>query len=242
LHREFPNEPWLADADRQFMLGGALMEVPCLEQGADTVNGVFPGVGDGTVWYDWYTGEKATEGVGPGENVTIAAPLDHIPVFVRGGSVVPMQEPGMTTAESRRNPWGLVVALDKDGAAEGDLYLDDGESLEPPAVTWVHVSLFPFFLTFCFCTSGLADHRQQFTATSKSISAKPEGNYVDTNTFGNATIMGLARGPVRIWLNSRLLGLENWKYDQDTHVLSLHGLNERFSGGAWTDKWNIHWE
>ena len=138
------------------MLGGALMVVPCLEQGADTVNGVFPGVGDGTVWYDWYTGEKATEGVGPGENVTIPAPLGHIPVFVRGGSVVPVQEPGMTIAESRRNPWGLVVALDGDGVAKGELYLDDGESLEPAAVTWVHVSLMSSSLLFCFCNSTVA--------------------------------------------------------------------------------------
>jgi alpha-glucosidase len=143
---EFPDEPWLAEADRQFMLGEALMVVPCLEQGATTVNGVFPGVGAGTRWYDWYT-QKEIKGVGPGENVTIDAPLGHIPLYVRGGSVVPIQEPGMTTAESRLNPWGLIVALDEDQAAKGWLYIDDGESLEPMTFTWVRVRYplpFPF--------------------------------------------------------------------------------------------------
>jgi alpha-glucosidase len=145
---EFEREPWLKGVDGQFMLGSALLVTPCLEQGASTVAGVFPGVGDGgkktTVWYDWYTAKAvATKDVKPGEKVTIDAPLGHIPVFLRGGSVVPTQEPGMTTAESRRNPWGLLVALDREGFAEGDLYLDDGESVEPAAVTWVHVRLNP---------------------------------------------------------------------------------------------------
>ncbi|KAL2168270.1 hypothetical protein VTG60DRAFT_189 [Thermothelomyces hinnuleus] len=219
---EFPDEPWLADADRQFMLGKAIMVTPCLEQGATTVRGVFPGVGDGgkkTVWYDWYTGKAVTDKIRPGQNVTIEAPLGHIPVYLRGGSVVPVQEPGMTTTESRRNPWGLLVALDREGFAEGELYLDDGESLEPAAVTWV-----------------------QFTATNTSITAVPQGNYVDSNRFGNATVMGLAKGPVRMWLNRRVLDHANWQYDQDRAVLLLYGLNHLFPQGAWAEKWEINWE
>jgi alpha-glucosidase len=54
--------------------------------------------------------------------------------------------------------------------------------------------------------------------------------------------MGLAKSPVRIWLNSHLLDLANWKYDQDRAVLSLHGLNQRFPEGAWTKKWKMNWE
>lgn len=137
---EFPGEPWLAGADHQFLLGPAVMVTPVLEQGAVTVAGVFPGAGDGvTVWYDWYD-RTAVTGAARGQNITIDAPLGHIPVFVRGGNVVPTQQPGMTTEASRRNPWGLLVALDRLGAAEGVLYLDDGESLEPNATTWVKVS------------------------------------------------------------------------------------------------------
>jgi len=138
---EFPDEPWLRDADRQFLLGAAVMVTPVLEQGADTVGGVFPGTGKGTVWYDWYNGTSVSEGLKTGENVTIAAPLGHIPVYLRGGYVLPLQEPGMTTFESRRNPWAVVVALDKQGEAKGELYLDDGESLKPEEVTWVQVSI-----------------------------------------------------------------------------------------------------
>lgn len=138
---DFPNEPWLANADRQFLLGSAVMVTPCLEQGASTVGVIFPGVGDGTLWYDWYE-MTAVSGVGAGQNITVDAPLGHIPVYVRGGSVVPMQEPGMTTAETKNSPWGVLVALNGLGHATGCLYLDDGESLHPNATTWVEVSTF----------------------------------------------------------------------------------------------------
>ena len=139
---EFPEEPWLADADRQFMLGSAILVTPVLEQGATTVDGVFPGIGSGAIWYDWYDQTRVTD-VEPGENATISAPLGHIPVFVRGGSVVPMQEPGLTTAAVRASPWSLLVALDTTGVASGELYVDDGESLEPEATALITVSCSP---------------------------------------------------------------------------------------------------
>ena len=134
---EFPDDPTLANADRQFLLGGSLMVTPVLNQGALTVNGVFPGTADNEVWYDWYNQSVVT--VNPGQNITIDAPLGHIPVYLRGGTVFPIQEPGMTTKACRSNPWGLLVSLSKDGSAAGNLYVDDGESLKPNATLWVDV-------------------------------------------------------------------------------------------------------
>ncbi len=139
---EFPNEPYLASADRQFLLGPALMITPVLTQGATTVDGVFPGVGQGEVWYDWYT-QRAVEAKA-GENKTIEAPLGHIPVYVRGGYVLPQQAPALTTRDSRGNEWSLIVALDKKGTSRGSVYIDDGESLAPNATLFVEASLQPF--------------------------------------------------------------------------------------------------
>lgn len=62
--------------------------------------------------------------------MNLPAPTDHIPIQVRGGYIIPMQEPGMTTEASRKNPFSLLVALDETGSASGDVYLDDGESLD----------------------------------------------------------------------------------------------------------------
>ena len=136
---EFPNDPTLASADRQFLVGDSLMITPVLAQGATTVNGVFPGAGKGEVWYDWYN--QSAISAGPGENITIDAPLGHIPVYLRGGYVLPTQEAAMTTTASRKNPWGLIAASSLEGTAKGQLYIDDGESLVQNSTLWVDVSL-----------------------------------------------------------------------------------------------------
>jgi alpha-glucosidase len=141
---EFPNDPSLANADRQFLLGSSIMVTPVLVQGASSVDGVFPGVGAGEVWYDWYTQSAIT--ASPGQNVTIDAPLGHIPVYIRGGAVLPIQEPGYTTAECRANPWGVIAASSLEGTAKGVLYLDDGESLVQNSTLFVEVRPFPFSL------------------------------------------------------------------------------------------------
>jgi len=143
---EFPNDPTLANADRQFLLGSSIMVTPVLVQGASSVDGVFPGVGSGEVWYDWYTQSAIT--ASPGQNVTIDAPLGHIPVYIRGGAVLPIQEPGYTTAECRANPWGVIAAAGMEGTANGVLYLDDGESLAQNSTLFVEVRPFPFSLPY----------------------------------------------------------------------------------------------
>jgi alpha-glucosidase len=84
---EFPNEPLLANADSQFLLGSTPVVAPDLAQSANITDGVFPGFGHGEVWYDRYT--QFPVAASPGQNITIDAPLGHIPVYIRGGSVLP---------------------------------------------------------------------------------------------------------------------------------------------------------
>ena len=133
---------------RQFLLGPALLITPVLAQGATTVNGVFPGTGGkGEVYYDWYT--LIAQNIStPGANVTIDAPLGHIPVYVRGGYVIPTQEPALVTRDARNNPWGVIAALSLEGTASGNLYVDDGESVvQRNGTLFVEVcSFFPFLL------------------------------------------------------------------------------------------------
>lgn len=57
--------------------------------------------------------------------------MTHIPLFTRGGRIIPVRvKSRMTTTEIRERDLELIVALGRDGTAEGNLYLDDGESLE----------------------------------------------------------------------------------------------------------------
>lgn len=89
---DFPGDANARSIDDEFMFGRALLVCPVLEPclfeaGAVAVNR--PLVRDcylpaGSVWYDLRTGEKYTGGC----QYAISAPLDSIPVFVRGGSVL----------------------------------------------------------------------------------------------------------------------------------------------------------
>jgi len=61
-------------------------------------------------------------------------------VHIRAGAIVPMQEPAWTTAEARRTPFTLLVALAPESAisavcdqvdiAEGELFVDDDDELQ----------------------------------------------------------------------------------------------------------------
>ncbi|KAK0753835.1 glycoside hydrolase family 31 protein [Schizothecium vesticola] len=214
---EFPHEPWLAGVDGQFLVGPAVMVIPVLEPGADTVQGVFPGQGEGQVWYDWYT--QTAVAVGAGGNVTLDAPMGHIPVFVRGGHVLPTQGVGMTTKEGRGKPWGVVVALDRGGEASGGLYVDDGKSLVVGEELWV-----------------------EFLVRDKTLYARMTGNYTDKNPLANVTVMGVGEAPGRVELNGTELDDGLWVWSRERKHLQVMGLEERFGEGAWRWGWRLSWE
>ncbi|XP_056405889.1 lysosomal alpha-glucosidase-like isoform X1 [Hyla sarda] len=123
LFLEFPSDKNTWTIDRQFLWGEALYITPVLEEGETEVKGYFPA----GVWYDLGSG-AALESIG--EWFTLPSPLDTINIHIRGGYIIPAQEPGMTTEESRKNSLILLVALTACGFAKGDLYWDDGDSLD----------------------------------------------------------------------------------------------------------------
>ena len=59
----------------------------------------------------------------------VAAPLDLVPLHLRGGHILPLQQPALNTSHSRANPLELLAALDDDIAGLGSIFLDDGESV-----------------------------------------------------------------------------------------------------------------
>jgi alpha-glucosidase (family GH31 glycosyl hydrolase) len=84
------------------------------------------------VWYDLWTGERLVAGneahpeLG-GRTVAVEAPLDRMPIFLRGGTVVPFETLRQTTAEAGDGVLHLLVLADEAGSAEGSIYGDAGE-------------------------------------------------------------------------------------------------------------------
>ncbi|KAF9882435.1 alpha-glucosidase [Colletotrichum karsti] len=118
--------------DLQYFYGDAVLVAPVTEENSTSVDVYFPD----DVFYDWYTHETIQ---GKGETVTLTDKnYTTIPLFIRGGSVLPLRaNSAMTTTKLRQENFELLVAVNRDGTAKGQLYLDDGVSLEQAGVTHI---------------------------------------------------------------------------------------------------------
>lgn len=64
---------------------------------------------------------------------TIQSPLDKIPVYQRSGSIIPLQLRVRRSSTLMINdPYTLVIAVDDNNKAVGDVYLDD-------TVTYIYI-------------------------------------------------------------------------------------------------------
>ncbi|MFQ5491231.1 MAG: TIM-barrel domain-containing protein [Phycisphaerae bacterium] len=104
------------DAEQGFMLGESLYVVPVMQAGAQRLTLRLP---PGS-WYSMGSGRRFQGG----QEVTLPVTLDNLPVFVRGGAIIPMQSPTGTLAEHPSEP--LILAVWPDGSSKASLYEDDG--------------------------------------------------------------------------------------------------------------------
>ncbi|MFW5826499.1 MAG: TIM-barrel domain-containing protein [Alkalispirochaeta sp.] len=128
---EFPRDPRVANRADSFMVGSSLLVAPVGTPGVQERSVYLPA---GT-WYDFWTGDRIEAG-DPGRpeagGVVVAcdAPVDRLPIFVRGGSVIPFESLRQHTGEAGDGILRLLVAPDADGSAEGQIYADAGEGFE----------------------------------------------------------------------------------------------------------------
>lgn len=106
-----PENPATWNITDQFFLGRDLLIAPVLSVGENQREVYFP---SGT-WYDLWD-DNCFEG--PGVSL-VPADLHHIPVFVRGGAILPM--------ESSETALELQLYLPAKGALDGQLYGDAGD-------------------------------------------------------------------------------------------------------------------
>jgi len=158
---EFPTEPDALGVDRQFLWGSGCLISPVLSEGETSVVAYFPDA----VWYDYQTGAKLSI---RRAYTTLSAPLDVIPLHLRGGVVFPTQTHGINTEVSKRNPFGLIIALDELGEAKGQLYLDSGDSIEP--VVSGQYFLLGFTAGNNTCTGEVDHFHDEFDVSGKFIS------------------------------------------------------------------------
>ncbi|CAG8389415.1 unnamed protein product [Penicillium salamii] len=123
----YPEDEKTFGNELQFFYGDALLVSPVVGEGEDSVQAYFPD----DVFYDWFTGAMVPGG---GVRTLSGIGLTDIPIHVRGGRIIPLRvKSSQTTTELRKRGFELLIAPGADGTASGELYLDDGESIEARA-------------------------------------------------------------------------------------------------------------
>ena len=117
LVMDFPEDREVTELSDQYMFGPGLMICPVYNYEAREREVWFP---KGEGWYDIHTAEFI-EG---GQQLTVPAPYEEIPIYVRAGSIIPSGPEIQYVDEKPEDP----VTLHVYGGADGEftLYEDEG--------------------------------------------------------------------------------------------------------------------
>ncbi len=117
---EYQHDRTVRDIDDEYLLGSQLLVAPIYTAGATTRQVYLP---EGT-WYHWHTGEKFE-----GKRFVVAlAPMEYIPVYARGGAVIPMW-PNVPLSTAGYHPQTIELHIfipDQNGTYHSSLHEDDG--------------------------------------------------------------------------------------------------------------------
>lgn len=105
----------------QFLLGDNLMAAPVTNTRDWMKRAYLP---EGR-WLDWWTNTVYTGG----NSVTVDAPLERMPMFLREGAIVPMRDVQQFCGEKKLERL-LVVVFPSRRESRFELYEDDGESMK----------------------------------------------------------------------------------------------------------------
>jgi alpha-glucosidase (family GH31 glycosyl hydrolase) len=100
---EYPNDPRSYGAEYQYLLGEHLLVAPVIEPGATSRKLYLP-QGE---WVNYWTGDRYTGG----QDVTVPAALEQIPLLVRAGSIVPFKPEAETHSFNWSDPHLLGGSL-----------------------------------------------------------------------------------------------------------------------------------
>ncbi|XP_058510602.1 lysosomal alpha-glucosidase-like isoform X1 [Solea solea] len=197
LFMEFPTDPNCQTIDRQFLWGSSLLISPVLEQGSVKLTAYLPF----GIWYNLHNGQPFYS---KGQYLLLSAPLDTINVHVREGHIIPQQDPALTTTASRRNPFFLTVALSAGGWAWGDLFWDDGDSLDTYKTQ-----------DYCYVI---------FTAGQSQVVSDPLmlNGALDELVLGGLQVFGVPSPPRYVLANGEKVS--DFMYHSDTKVLTVTKL------------------
>lgn len=116
---DWPDDPKTQKLDDQFMFGPSLLVAPLFT--GQSKRSVYLPAGD---WYDFWTHEK----IAGGRSIEVAKPIEQIPVFVKGHTLLPLAKPVEHVAND--TCFELTVLAFGTQPAAFPLFEDDGVSYD----------------------------------------------------------------------------------------------------------------
>ena len=104
----------------QYMLGDFMMVCPVVDKGAQTRIVYLP---EGE-WTNYWT-KEVFQGK---QHISVLCPIEQIPIFIKGGAIIPMQESQNYIGEKEIKNIDLMMI--PEGESSFTLYEDDGKSLD----------------------------------------------------------------------------------------------------------------
>lgn len=119
LVMDYRTDPEALAQNYEFMFGPSLLVAPVLEESPVNWRVYLPQTPGG--WYDFYSGAKIAQKSG---YIEVPVSLDHIPVFVKAGTILPLSASVQHTQEIADAAWEIHVYPGAD--AEFVIYEDEG--------------------------------------------------------------------------------------------------------------------
>ena len=210
---EYPTDGRFAQESSSFLFGHDLLVAPVLAPDVRAREVQFP---EGT-WYDLWTGEPVTGG----KNLTVQAPLERIPLFVREGAIIPTQQVMQHTGEQPIDPLTLTVyPLRTNGSASSAYYEDDGLSFDyQKGVVFRRV------------------HAQQRIGSRLIVDiGAADGTYIPPSRTLLVRVVNAAAPPTTVHINGTVAaqiipsapaGTTGWSYDGTTHEITVRCTDAR---------------
>lgn len=212
---EYPRTEALFATDDQYLVGSDLLIKPVTGAGVTETTVLFP---TADTWYDVDTMERvAAEGQKDGvQSITVASDIDKIPVYQRGGSIIPRKLRLRRSARlMKTDPYTLYIALDGSGKAKGNLYMDDEETFAHERSGEYGLATFSVDLQ---SSSGSGKMQNDVTLGEGWKDDSTREALVEGRNIERIIIMGLSRPPKKIKDNNASNPVE-FEFDATTKIL-----------------------
>ncbi|KAK5111910.1 hypothetical protein LTR62_004642 [Meristemomyces frigidus] len=128
----YPEDPTANSLGHQYFYGPGILVAPVTEENSTTTQVYLPN----DIFYDYYT-HATVQGHGAWITLNDVA-YTSIPLYYKSGSIVAQRASSAnTTTELRKQDFAIMIAPSANGTATGNLYLDDGVSIEQPATSYI---------------------------------------------------------------------------------------------------------